>query len=279
MAKFHLDRLVADGLLEVEYARPPGRGGPGAGRPAKLYRRSPRQLTVSLPPREYELAGRILARAVTTSERDHIPVAVTLSDSARDIGRALGQKAREQAGGSTGEAGDAGRPTGERAGGQDPPGSKRTGLVAAAVGVLTDYGYEPAPDPTGITLTNCPFHALAQDYTDLVCGMNLEVMTGLAETLEESRLEARLATGPRPVLCPPGSVQHVSSPTHEDTEVPALTNLHRLYELQGQSPWLDNLPRTYLRDGTLRRYVERGHPGRDGQPHHPGQSHRGIRRL
>ena len=97
VAKFHLDRLVADGLLEVEYARPPGRGGPGAGRPAKLYRRSARQLAVSLPPREYELAGRILARAVTTSERDHIPVAVALSDSAREVGRALGRTAREQA--------------------------------------------------------------------------------------------------------------------------------------------------------------------------------------
>src|SRR3954447_11249276 len=63
VAKFHLDKLVEDGLLEVTYARPAGRGGPGAGRPAKLYRRSPLELAVSLPPREYELAGRLLARA------------------------------------------------------------------------------------------------------------------------------------------------------------------------------------------------------------------------
>src|SRR3954452_10947953 len=74
VAKFHLDKLVDDGLLEVEYARPPGRGGPGAGRPAKLYRRASREIAVSLPERHYELAGRLLARAVTDGERDGVPV-------------------------------------------------------------------------------------------------------------------------------------------------------------------------------------------------------------
>src|SRR3954464_11750404 len=40
VAGFHLDRLVADGLLTTEYRRLTGRQGPGAGRPAKLYRRA-----------------------------------------------------------------------------------------------------------------------------------------------------------------------------------------------------------------------------------------------
>lgn len=174
VAKFHLDKLVSDGLLEVEYARPPGRGGPGAGRPAKLYRRSRHQLAVSLPPREYELAGRLLARAVTVAEIDEIPVSVALRDSARDIGRALGQQARDRAG----------------------PRSSRGRRVAAATGVLTDHGYEPRPDSGGITLANCPFHALARDYTDLICGMNLQVMTGMLESLGGSGLEARLEPAP-----------------------------------------------------------------------------------
>src|SRR5438045_398628 len=64
VAKFHLDRLVDDGLLTAEYRRPAGRGGPGAGRPAKLYRRSDVDLEVSLPERRYDLAGRLLVRAV-----------------------------------------------------------------------------------------------------------------------------------------------------------------------------------------------------------------------
>jgi predicted ArsR family transcriptional regulator len=38
VAAFHLDRLVADWLLTTEFRRLSGRQGPGAGRPAKLYR-------------------------------------------------------------------------------------------------------------------------------------------------------------------------------------------------------------------------------------------------
>src|SRR3989440_4837595 len=63
LAAFHLDRLVGDGLLVTEYRRLTGRTGPGAGRPAKLYRRSDRQLAVSLPQRNYELLARLLAPA------------------------------------------------------------------------------------------------------------------------------------------------------------------------------------------------------------------------
>src|SRR5665213_1103563 len=55
VAKFHLDRLEEDGLLEAEFSRPPGRrAGPGAGRPSKLYRRSSHELSVSLPERQYD---------------------------------------------------------------------------------------------------------------------------------------------------------------------------------------------------------------------------------
>src|SRR3954452_16102013 len=64
-ANFHLDRMVAEGLLEVEYRRLSGRTGPGAGRPSKLYRRAAREFAVSLPPRRYDLVGDILAAAVT----------------------------------------------------------------------------------------------------------------------------------------------------------------------------------------------------------------------
>ena len=64
LAAFHLDNLVEGGLLEASYRRLNGRTGPGAGRPAKLYRRSERQYQVSLPPRQYELAAVLLAEAL-----------------------------------------------------------------------------------------------------------------------------------------------------------------------------------------------------------------------
>src|SRR5918998_4740738 len=68
LAAFHLDKLAEEGLLEVEFRRLSGRAGPGAGRPAKLYRRSSREVKVSLPHREYELAARVFAQALSTED-------------------------------------------------------------------------------------------------------------------------------------------------------------------------------------------------------------------
>ena len=64
LAAYHLDKLVGLGLLSASYQRPAGRGGPGAGRPAKVYARSGNEFAVTVPPREYELAARLLAVAV-----------------------------------------------------------------------------------------------------------------------------------------------------------------------------------------------------------------------
>src|ERR671939_1756313 len=64
---FHLDRLAEAGLLAVEFRRLTGRTGPGAGRPAKLYRRADDEVSVSVPERHYDLAGELLAGAVEDS--------------------------------------------------------------------------------------------------------------------------------------------------------------------------------------------------------------------
>jgi len=66
-ARFHLDKLVEEGLLDVEQRRLSGRTGPGAGRPAKVYRRSVAEVAVSLPDRECDLVGQVLAAAVERS--------------------------------------------------------------------------------------------------------------------------------------------------------------------------------------------------------------------
>lgn len=188
VAAFHLDKLAEFGLLEVEYRRPPGRTGPGAGRPAKFYRSASEEVAFSMPPREYELAGRLLAEAVTVAEREGIPVAESLTGSARRFGRSLGERARR-----VHEAQAQGNDTGND-------------QEATALEVVTECGYEPEVDEQGVTLSNCPFHALAQDYRDLVCRMNLELVTGVLEGVESasggegrrgrSELEARLEPTP-----------------------------------------------------------------------------------
>jgi predicted ArsR family transcriptional regulator len=94
---YHLDRLAADGLLKVEFRRLTGRGGPGAGRPAKLYRRADRVYDVTIPPRRYELAARILLEAMAGGHLDD-----ALDDVARRTGRQIGAAGLEYALANTG---------------------------------------------------------------------------------------------------------------------------------------------------------------------------------
>lgn len=153
VAAFHLDKLVDAGLLEADFRRPPGRRGPGAGRPAKYYRRAADELSVTVPERRYELSARLLAEAVERAETDARPVAQTLGDVAREEGRRIAAEI-------------------------DSPGGWSTERL---LDVLADQGYEPRCDGETITLRNCPFHALAAEHRGLVCGMNLELLSGLAE--------------------------------------------------------------------------------------------------
>jgi len=83
LAAFHLDRLAEAGLLDVGFRRPPGRGGPGAGRPAKLYRRAAAEVAVTLPPRSYDLAAEVLADAAERARLD-----TEVAAAARERGRA-----------------------------------------------------------------------------------------------------------------------------------------------------------------------------------------------
>lgn len=87
VAAYHLDRLADDGLLDVEFRRLTGREGPGAGRPSKLYKRSDRVHEVSIPPRRYELAARILLDA---AREGHLDVEA-LTDAARLTGEGIGK--------------------------------------------------------------------------------------------------------------------------------------------------------------------------------------------
>ncbi len=166
-AKFHLDRLADDGLLDVEFARLSGRSGPGAGRPSKLYRRASREIAVSLPEREYELAGRLMAEAIAESGRSGVPVLDALGDVASEHGRTLAQAARATADSHP-----------------DP-----LGIACAA---LAEHGYEPRIEAGAATLTNCPFHALAESHADLVCRMNLALVGGLVDAISPGDVDARL---------------------------------------------------------------------------------------
>ena len=170
VAAFHLDRLEADGLLEAEFRRPEGRGGPGAGRPTKRYRRSGREFAVSVPERQYAFAASLMAQAITRTREENIPVDQALNEAAAAAGSALGAQALTLlAGGET-------------------DGSSQ----AAVRAVLDEFGYETTAAAGQITLRNCPFRQLADQDTELVCGMNLRFIEGLLDAVGDPRLRARL---------------------------------------------------------------------------------------
>ncbi len=166
-AKFHLDKLVEDGLLEAGFARRTGRQGPGAGRPAKLYRPAAREFAVSLPQRSYELAGRLMARGIAGARDEGRPVTEALGDAARARGRELAAEALRRAGEDRSAA----------------------ALLAAARSVLDEQGYATRADGS---FANCPFHALVAEHTDLVCGMNLAIIEGMLATLRRLPVAAVL---------------------------------------------------------------------------------------
>lgn len=144
-AAFHLDRLADQGLLDVEFRRLSGRTGPGSGRPAKLYRRAPREISVSVPERHYDLAAGLLAAAVERAGDGTVGVMDALADAATAAGATLAAGARSLS------------------------------------DVLEDNGFEPRTEPDGtIVMGNCPFHQLVADHPTTVCTMNLHLLRGAA---------------------------------------------------------------------------------------------------
>jgi predicted ArsR family transcriptional regulator len=84
LAAFHLDKLVDAGLLDAVFRRPEGRSGPGAGRPAKFYRRSDTEFAVSLPARDYRTAALVFAEVAEGLRLDK-----EVLESARRVGRSV----------------------------------------------------------------------------------------------------------------------------------------------------------------------------------------------
>jgi predicted ArsR family transcriptional regulator len=162
LAVYHLDKLVESGLLTASYQRPPGRGGPGAGRPAKVYARSSGEFMVTVPPREYHLAARLLVQAVAADGSGRTRAA--LHDAARQLGTSVGERYR------------ADRAQGDR-------------LLPALESALSEHGFEPWDDDHGtVRLRNCPFRCLAELQPEVVCRMSLALIQGLVAGLGADNL-------------------------------------------------------------------------------------------
>jgi predicted ArsR family transcriptional regulator len=171
LAAFHLDKLVERGVLTFTYARPQGRAGPGAGRPAKMYRPSRAEISVSIPERHYDVIGRLLVDTTLADDGGDERIEVAEEVAARE-GRAVGEQARRDRRLRRTEAG-------------------RT--LDVATDLLRERGYEPYLDPDGTKrLRSCPFRALASHAPEVVCRMNRAFIEGMVRGIGNGSLEAAL---------------------------------------------------------------------------------------
>jgi len=177
LAAFHLDLLAEAGLLTVDYARPPGRSGPGAGRPAKRYAAADVDLELSVPPRHYDVAARVMARGLAIATERKTDALETTFDVAHEEGERIGKLRRTRGRMSAGATTD------------------------AAMDVLTDLGYEPHRESdTCVQLCNCPFDSVVEVATDVVCGLNERFVAGVLDGLGGHR-NVRAELDPAPDRC------------------------------------------------------------------------------
>ncbi len=171
LAAFHLDKLVDRGVLKAHYARPKAKAGPGAGRSSKFYELSGKELRVSLPSRQYDLAGSILIEALQQLDKEKgSRVAIRL---ARKKGREIAEKLMKTKLSSKHKGPD-----------RDLAMAKRT---------LELLGYEPSRSASEIRLQNCPFHSLAKQAPDVVCPLNKGLIDGVLMHLD---VNTQLTGGP-----------------------------------------------------------------------------------
>jgi predicted ArsR family transcriptional regulator len=176
LAAYHLDILANAGLLATDRQRPAGRSGPGAGRPAKVYTPSADEVSVSVPHREYELLARLLVEAAEHDTDGAIRNAAC--EAAERTGREAARAARSA-------------PT-PPAGNSEP--------AAAVTLALRACGYQPIVESEGrVDLRNCPFHRVAQDHPEVICGLNLRLVKGLVE--ESGADPSRAVLDPAPDRC------------------------------------------------------------------------------
>ena len=176
LAAFHLDLLAEGGLLSVDYARPAGRrGGPGAGRPSKRYAAEEVEVEVSLPPRRYDIAARVLARAVAEPGEG----------SAHDRAVVIAQE------------------EGQRLGGLHRPGGRMSAdrTLETTAEVLTELGYEPTREGGCVRLRNCPFHAVVDVAPQLVCSLNDALIGGILDGIDGSDAVTAALDGVPPDCC------------------------------------------------------------------------------
>jgi predicted ArsR family transcriptional regulator len=161
VARHHLDRLADEGYLEITHKRPDGKNGSGAGRPAKCYTATDKEIEVQFPARRYDLLADLLIRIVQRLEPERA------SEIAAEVGREYGI---------------------ELAGTLSLPETAGFDSVLATVQqAMVDVGFAVDTNTTNrqLLMSHCPFGRTAFDHPEVVCSLDRGIVNGLMEALDQ----------------------------------------------------------------------------------------------
>ncbi|MEU0009058.1 helix-turn-helix domain-containing protein [Streptomyces sp. NPDC006314] len=176
LAAFHLDKLVAAGLLTSRYESPGGIR--RVGRKPKIYEPADTDIRITIPERRPDALAEILIEAVLDQQE---------GEDAQSAALRTARRRGEELGAATRASSRPGRLGPERS-------------LTLSESVLEKHGFEPDRHaPTEVRLLNCPFHPLAARSPELVCGINHAFLGGFLTGLQAAGVAAVLA--PHPGRC------------------------------------------------------------------------------
>lgn len=155
VARHHLDRLVADGWLQVTHRRSSDRRGPGAGRPAKHYEPTDKEISLQFPMRRYDLLAELLCRVLQRVAPETAPLI------AEEVGEEYGRELAAEIG--------------------LPEDAGFAVAVQAVARTMMGMGFDTHAQPAARTLLtkSCPFGETATKHPELVCKLDQGIVRGL----------------------------------------------------------------------------------------------------
>lgn len=164
VARHHLHRLVEDGFLNVTEKRPEGRKGPGAGRPAKHYTASAKEVQLQFPARRYDLLSELLVRVIQRLGPDEA------SAAAEEVGREYGREL----------AAEIGLP--------EDSGFRAAARAVARAMIGMGFDTEANTDDHMLVTSFCPFGTTAVNHPEIVCKLDQGIVKGLLAATNQKPL-------------------------------------------------------------------------------------------
>ena len=156
VARHHLDILVEEGFIRVSDRRPKGQT---AGRPAKAYETTTKEVSLHFVPRRFELLTEMLLNLLEALGPENV------SQVAEKVGRDYGRKLAAEIGTA-----------------DDPDYEDAVHAVARA---MTGLGFYMNPDIEGqqLVTSHCPFGETAVDHPEVICSLDRGLVSGLLGAL------------------------------------------------------------------------------------------------